>query len=321
MEDLSMSEELDELFACTTTMSVVDFEKELMRKRPHLLHQLKDATIYREFMEFMSFSKSKRFVFILNLVYTFLFPLPILLNLVFGNNQAVILSVIELFLIIIAVFAGWLLYGSMDVNSFTQKHFKFLLKKLKVESWDKLSNKLQSVLYLSLVLSMGLVMIRRTWIGECDSDEYLHSWSCNPNAARNDIPLDSAATLMIIPLVFSCVMRETRVTVTLTAWSIIMFCLIFCSGYLRSTRSFVTLIFYGIVSLVIMLDSFKQYLLFYLMCRQLKKTVDTNHKLAEQNKATEMRHMIANVAHDLKTVRDFFFAKSCPGFIVILTYL
>eukprot|EP01040_Poterioochromonas_malhamensis_P010806 gene10806-biopygen2178 len=55
-----------------------------------------------------------------------------------------------------------------------------------------------------------------------------------------------------------------------------------------------------------MLDSFKQYLLFYLMCRQLKKTVDTNHKLAEQNKATEMRHMIANVAHDLKTPLSSF---------------
>lgn len=296
-------ESSQELFTWTSMMSVVDYEKELMRKRSQLLYQLKDPIIYREFMEFMSFSKSTRFVFILNLVYTIVFPPPIIVNLVFGSEKARILSVLEMILISLATLAGWLLYFSMKEDSFVRKHCEFLLLVTRKKSWKKLSDEVQSVLYLSLVLSMGLVMIRRTWIGECRSTEYLYSWTCNPNASSNGFPMDSAAILMIIPLLFSCVMRETRVGLTLTAWLIVMFCLTFCSGMLLSTRSFVTLAFYGIVSIVIMLDSFKQYLLFYLLSRHLKKTIETNQKLADQNKATEMRHMIANVAHDLKTVR------------------
>ncbi len=39
-----------------------------------------------------------------------------------------------------------------------------------------------------------------------------------------------------------------------------------------------------------------------MLSRQLKKTIEANQRLADQNKATEMRHLIANVAHDLKTV-------------------
>lgn len=280
-------------------------ESDLMRKRSQLLYQLKDPFIYREFMEFMSFSKSTRFVFILNLVYTFAFPPPIIVNLIHGSNKSLFLSCIELILISITVAAGWLLYGCMLEGSFVRSHCSFLLSLSHKTplTWKKLSDTVQAVLYLSLVSAMGLVMIRRTMAGECGSADYLYSWTCNPNAASNSYPIDSAAILMIIPILFSCVMRETRVGLTVVAWLMVIGCLLYCSCRLISVRSFVALAFYAVVSFVIILDSFKQYLLFYLLSRQLKKTIETNQRLADQNKATEMRHMIANVAHDLKTVR------------------
>eukprot|EP00599_Poterioochromonas_sp_BG-1_P008800 CAMPEP_0173146912 /NCGR_PEP_ID=MMETSP1105-20130129/8774_1 /TAXON_ID=2985 /ORGANISM="Ochromonas sp., Strain BG-1" /LENGTH=136 /DNA_ID=CAMNT_0014061201 /DNA_START=259 /DNA_END=665 /DNA_ORIENTATION=+ len=66
------------------------------------------------------------------------------------------------------------------------------------------------------------------------------------------------------------------------------------------------LLVYVALSIVIMIDAFQQYLLFFWLGRQLKKTLEANQKLAEQNKASDMRNIIANVAHDLKTPLSSF---------------
>ncbi len=121
---------------------------------------------------------------------------------------------------------------------------------------------------------------------------------------------------MLIPIFFCCVMREMRIVLTIAAWSIVMFTLIYCTCLLPSFMSIYALIIYGLASYAIMLDSFKQYLLLYLLSRQLKKTIDVNQELTDQNKATEMRHMIANVAHDLKTVSRFIALQ-----LLFLTFL
>jgi hypothetical protein len=36
-----------------------------------------------------------------------------------------------------------------------------------------------------------------------------------------------------------------------------------------------------------------------------RDTLEEKQRQAEENKATEMRHMVANVAHDLKTVSKY----------------
>lgn len=296
----------------TNLMSVVDYERVLMKNRSLLLNQLKDPTIYKEFMEFMSFSKSTNFVFMLNVLFTIVFVPPLVSAcFVVVCRENISSLIIEISLVSIVIINGWLLYGCLQENSLFQIHGKFLLRWTGVSSWKVLADYVQAILYISLVTMKGFILVHRTWIGQCNQQSYLYSWACNPNAPGHMFPTDSAVFVMMIPIIFTYVLRETRFRLSLLAWGIAMISIVISCVMLGSYRSLVLVLFYACIGGIMITDSYKQYLLFYSLSRQLKKTIETNQRLADQNKATEMRHMIANVAHDLKTVSfsrafDFF---------------
>ncbi len=58
-----------------------------------------------------------------------------------------------------------------------------------------------------------------------------------------------------------------------------------------------------ILSLFILFEYHRQCWHSFMISNQLVKTLDENSRLADEVKSTELRHMIGNVAHDLKTVR------------------
>ena len=104
-------------------------------------------------------------------------------------------------------------------------------------------------------------------------------------------------------------MREVRVTLIAICWLMTVASYLVASYIINGTvcKILPFVFLYALTSYAIMIDAYKQYLLFFLISRKLRTTLETNIRLADQNKAAEMRHMIANVAHDLKTV-----SFSCP---------
>eukprot|EP01039_Chlorochromonas_danica_P012902 gene12902-14868_t len=67
----------------------------------------------------------------------------------------------------------------MKEDSFVRKHCEFLLLVTRKKTWKKLSDEVQSVLYLSLVLSMGLLDLQpeciKQWVPNglgSDSDDH-----------------------------------------------------------------------------------------------------------------------------------------------------
>ena len=56
-------------------------------------------------------------------------------------------------------------------------------------------------------------------------------------------------------------------------------------------------------TLIVMYTFQRQTLSLFLVNQSQKRLLDDNERLAEENHAKELRHMIGNVAHDLKTVR------------------
>jgi signal transduction histidine kinase len=108
--------------------------------------------------------------------------------------------------------------------------------------------------------------------------------------------------LIAIPLLLVLILRETRRALMIGIAGIIISSLILCAVLLASTNIIPFTIIYISFFVVGAEDFFRQYLYFFILARKLKTTLETNIELAEQNKATELRHMIANVAHDLKTV-------------------
>jgi hypothetical protein len=56
-----------------------------------------------------------------------------------------------------------------------------------------------------------------------------------------------------------------------------------------------------------MYENCRQSLGVFLLAQSKQKLLDENDRLAKETQATELRHMIGYVAHDLKTVRVFCF--------------
>ncbi len=299
----SSFDKIDELLTLSPEkISVIDYERELMKRRAHLLRCLKDPSIYQEFMRFMSNSKSTRFLFILNVLFMIFF-IPTCTKLAApSSTHGNIWFICEFLVEVSLTVTGWLLYGCLADESWLRPYSEWVREQTKMKTWDQLGDVLQSIFYISAVLVRALDLIQRVESGPCKDSSYVSSFSCNPNSKSDNFPTDSLIILMVMPIFFSCVLRETRIPLMLSAWCIVIFSLLYTSCILASSQAIAILVFYVIAGGLVILDSFKQCLLFYLLSRQLKKMIEANQRLAVQNKATEMRHLIANVAHDLKTV-------------------
>ena len=64
-----------------------------------------------------------------------------------------------------------------------------------------------------------------------------------------------------------------------------------------------SLLFTGLSTALIYYESDRRSRAMYLLVRKLQFTISENERLAQAREANEMRAMIGNVAHDLKTVR------------------
>jgi hypothetical protein len=182
------------------------------------------------------------------------------------------------------------------------------LRVMELSDWNYI---LSSALFMAIIIFHSIVLIGRVLGGECDDEKsigaFINKWNCNPNANASNFPLDSAFSVTVAPILLVVNLRETRVRLLASAWIITVVALLACCFVLNSFAPGPFILIYVMTSFPIMADSYFQYLFFFLISRKLKSTLETNNRLADQNKATEMRHMIANVAHDLKTVSSFAF--------------
>jgi hypothetical protein len=272
-------------------LSLIEYEREFMKQRLQLLWKLRDPIIYREFTDFMTFSKSTRFLFILNILFLCSALIPTIVLGVGSQPLRDYLFILEIFLIALMFLSGWGLYITLKLPTRPPELHKTFIEKF------------QTVFYFSTLILHCIILIHRTLDGECRHPfSYLRSWSCNPNSESSTIPIDSSLMVMVIPIIFSTVLREARILILISGWIIAILGLVYCCYHQQSAHLVGSTVIYAILSLVITFDSFKQYFFFYIISYKLRETMKINKKLSEQATAIEMRHMIANVAHDLKTV-------------------
>ena len=76
----------------------------------------------------------------------------------------------------------------------------------------------------------------------------------------------------------------------------------FCAAWIHAYDAIPTAILICIAVGLVLIDKSVRNIVIFLTTKKLKKLIVETEKSAEQAHAVEMRHMIANVAHDLKTV-------------------
>lgn len=108
--------------------------------------------------------------------------------------------------------------------------------------------------------------------------------------------------LRMLPYTIFFLIRDTRIEATLTAFGICLALTAYTSFKAQSWDLFSVCISYGIVSAFTFYDTTRQHRRMFLLMKKLQDTLEANQQLAVEAQALELRAMIGNVAHDLKTV-------------------
>lgn len=202
-------------------------------------------------------------------------------------------------LILFAFFAvntlGWLLYGVLVPN------LRLTIMKRSWATMQSNRNTIQAMFQFALTGFNIIAFLGRLFQGPCS--RFIFSF-CNPYQDVESLPINSLMIMICLSLAPVTILRETRINVILVNWLMVVVSYMFSCFYVSSKVLFLGCLAYILISGLIILDVFHLNFETFITARQLKSALEENERIAATDRATEMRHMIANVAHDLKTVRD-----------------
>lgn len=138
--------------------------------------------------------------------------------------------------------------------------------------------------------------------GDYVEREYELIGRCNAQHESASLPSGISTTVMLWPIFHVVCVRGAYICWTLLIWATgvgFMLAAIISCGLTSSTS---TMVIYIVTSLIIIAELKRQNYVMYFLDRKLQAMLKDKERQADEESATEMRHMIANVAHDLKTV-------------------
>ncbi len=121
------------------------------------------------------------------------------------------------------------------------------------------------------------------------------------------VSMHDLVLLTMSPLLLSIVFHSTEWFTTFCCWVNGIGFLLYRNWSDFSIYSATSFFMYSLLSLAISYEYRRQSLAKFLLAQNLKLQIEENVRMCAELHATEMRHMIANVAHDLKTVSNNFF--------------
>jgi hypothetical protein len=181
---------------------------------------------------------------------------------------------------------------------------------LSIETVYKYSSILQNLLMVTASVGQALAINYRAVNGKCKNHQFVNLWNCNPEVAAHALPQDFNLMAMLFAITFPIIFKSIKFSVMCLCWLIVVAFITLSIIQTDAHNSISMLVFYVAMSVILMYDMQRQNLNAYFEhCKQVW-LLSENERLADENHTTEMRHMIANVAHDLKTVRFFSFYRT-----------
>jgi signal transduction histidine kinase len=174
--------------------------------------------------------------------------------------------------------------------------------------WEPL---IEKAFMIGAAVSHGLSLFARIYDGgQCNQyeiDGVLSSLFCNPEALIGALPQDSAFALVLVPCFLSQAVKGISWRASILAWLVGFISLIICVAYAHAWQRSGFLLVFSIFEAVRMLILHKQDMRMYISGLEKQKAV--LEKLEAENKivqAMELRNLIANMAHDLKSPLQAF---------------
>ena len=156
----------------------------------------------------------------------------------------------------------------------------------------------------SCTLFFSFLLIIRSAAPECEkSSLYLiPDWTCNPYAAVPMFPMDTAFVLILVPSIFALMMKDQWIYLTFISWTITLSALIISCAISESKSGILIIFLYCVLSCVVFTDIARMHSHMNELYENLKNSLEQNQQLLDQQKMNQMKDMIGNVSHDLKTV-------------------
>ena len=141
--------------------------------------------------------------------------------------------------------------------------------------------------------------------GYSDFLSFFGGGHCSNEESVGSHMIGNGLAMIMIPVLFFSNFSELNIVmIWCCLFKIIVLYFIMC-GIVNSFYTAPLVILWAISSGYVLVDIQVRNVMIFLTNRKLREILVENERLAEEMRANEMRHMIANVAHDLKTVSDF----------------
>jgi len=161
---------------------------------------------------------------------------------------------------------------------------------------------LQCTIVVGETLLLGTWLLMRVAVGQCDDYYSFDNFRCNPSQDSGTLPIDSVVAIMLVPLAASIVFRGIPFLVQLFSWAMTLAFIICSAAFVRLDQSAVSLCIFAPTALFMLYEGERQNRMMFHLTDRMAFLLQENERLADETHANELRHMLGNVAHDLKTV-------------------
>lgn len=121
--------------------------------------------------------------------------------------------------------------------------------------------------------------------------------------------MEHVITLLLIPIAFAVIWRGSDFHISLALLVSAIIEIIIALVFSRAYLSISWCICFTACAFVMLVEIRRYALISFVNHLLLKNALEENERMSEAMHANEMRHMIANVAHDLKTVSEQYLHK------------
>jgi hypothetical protein len=150
--------------------------------------------------------------------------------------------------------------------------------------------------------TVALFLLARILNGKCNSLNQLDMWNCSSEFTSRALPQELVIALMLYPIANSIIFKNMAAKHVAISWVLTLVVISLFIGCTGATQSIPALIIYFPFSGAFLLENHRQDLILFHVVKSQKILLLENKQMSDEM-ATELRHMIANVAHDLKTVK------------------
>lgn len=164
---------------------------------------------------------------------------------------------------------------------------------------------LQAAYPLTTIAALIFRLTMHLLIGKCHNG--IADGFCNPHAQCGGMSATLSAELMSFPILVAFLLRDTRFEALLIAWLTAVSVLISFCVLLESPDLIISTVGYVFFSVLLCWDNESHHRELCTVLQELKQALVENEQLAQAAQALELRAMIGNVAHDMKTVHHYIY--------------